>query len=164
MEISKLISENILKHNGIFTLASLAGEDELLLNYLIEDICSYINKPVISNFSFNELYSDSVYIIDYNSSFIKKNYRKRQTDDRIFTSALMEVSEKKNISFIVTTHLVSNTGILGGITTTLVYASNYVGTICDGVFKNQKNRHEMDGLYLNIKALIREDRMKKVLN
>lgn len=167
MEISKLIAENILKHNGIFTFASLAGEDELLLNYLIEDICSYINKPVLSNFSFDELYSDSVYILDYNSTFIKENYRKIPTDDRIFTSSLMDVSGKKNISFIVTTHLVSNYGLLGSITTAnsqLVYASNYVGTIIDSMFKNQKNRFEPDGLYLNIKALIREDRMKKVLN
>jgi hypothetical protein len=167
MEISKLIAENIVKHNGIFTFASLAGDDEHLLDYLIEDICSYINKPVLSNFSFDELYSDSVYILDYNSTFIKENYRKISTDARIFTSNLLDISGKKNISFIVTTHLVTNSGLLGSIATAnslLVYASSYVATVNGGMFKNQKNRYDMDGLYLNLKAIVREDRMKKVLN
>jgi hypothetical protein len=174
MEISKLIADNISKHNGIFTFAALAGEDELLLDYLIEDICSYINRPVLDANTIElekGLYSDSVYCIDYNNSFIKEKY-----DDRIFNSALNDISAKNNISFIIKTSLYNAlehdpmkrmrlsvpNGVI--INSNLIYASNYVCSINGGLFRNQKNRYDMDGLVLNIKALIRDERMKKVLN
>lgn len=175
MEISKLIADNIYKHNGIFTFAALAGEDELLLDYLIEDICSYIDKPILNGNTIElekGLYSDSIYYIDYNNTYIKEKYRPRQSDDRIFNSALNDISAKKNISFIIKTGLYNalnpdpgNTGFMRQIINTqLVYASNYVCSISEGTFKNQKNRYDMNSLVLNIKALIREDRMEKVLN
>lgn len=174
MEISKLIADNISKHNGIFTFAALAGEDELLLDYLIEDVCNYIDRPILNGNTIElekGLYSDSVYCIDYNNTYIKEKYRPRQSDDRIFNSALNDISAKKNISVIIKTGLYNalysdpgNTGFMRQINTQLVQASNYVCSISEGSFKNQKNRYNMDGLVLNIKALIRDDRMKKVLN
>ena len=170
MEISKLIADNISKHNGIFTFAALAGEDELLLDYLIEDVCNYIDRPVLDANTIElekGLYSDSVYCIDYNNSFIKEKYRPRQTDDRIFNSALNDISAKKNISVIIKTGLynaLEHDPMKLIINSNLLYASNYVCSINGGLFRNQKNRYDMDGLVLNIKALIRDERMKKVLN
>jgi hypothetical protein len=162
MEISKLVADNISKHNGIFTFAALAGEDELLLDYVIEDICSYINRPVLDANSIELvkcLYSDSVYCIDYK--------RHRQTDDRIFNSTLIDIGSKMNISFIIKTNLYNahaHDPMKLIINSNLLYASNYVCSINEGLFRNQKNRYDIDGLVLNIKALIRDEKMKKVLN
>jgi hypothetical protein len=170
MEISKLIADNISKHNGIFTFASSAGEDELLIDYLIEDICSYINRPILDGNSIElerGLYSDSVYCMDYDNPYIKEKYTSKITNNRVFNSALIDFVSKNNISFIIKAKTVTNSGFLGSIVTAnthLVYASSYVATVNEGMFKNQKNRYDMDGLYLNIKALIREERMEKVLN
>lgn len=173
MEISKLIADNISKYNGLFTFTALTGEDELLLDYLIEDICSYINKPILNGNTIElekGLYSDSVYYMDYNNPYIMKNYRTNPVDNRIFNSTLIDFGSKNNISFIIKANLYSDIRnpvykSMMILDNSLIYASNYICTIREGSFKNQKNRYDdMDGLILNIKALIREDRIKKVLN
>lgn len=167
--ISTSIANLIDNHHGLFTFGYTYKEEELL-NILLGDVFSKLNSKELISIDNPESYKDienwtfsnKVLVVDLKIKPQPKDFSER----RLFSQKLQEFCSKNSNTAIILS--IMNFDIVDKnykITPSeIIFASNCVWTLNNGILKNPKNRYEMDGKNYNLIAYLREKKINEILN
>ena len=166
MDIAKEIANYLDKHSGIY-MFNMSFTDELLFDFLLEDILKHNIKPFIREYN-NFDFQNSIFCIELNT-FLQKNSASfdRNSHNKQFRELFSFCLNNGNSviikDFFYQTEL-TRTQRFYKYNFELISLSDFHASIYKNVMKIDKNRYANDFPDFNLTAYMRDKKINDILN